>query len=804
MKRKAYILFTFFWLILIGAFSQNQFNGIVSGVIIEKESHNPIELAKVAIRDLSDTSKIVETLTDIKGKFRFEKLSKGNYSIIYSFIGYGKEETPVFTIDEKNKEIQFRGLSLTTSNLKLNEVVISGKRSTFVNSIDRKVFNVGEDLIGKSGSVSELLQNVPSVTVDMDGIISLRGSESVMILINGKPSALMGANRAAVLQQMPANSIEKIEVITNPSAKYKPDGTSGIINIVLKKNKSLGMNGTIMGNIGNDDRYNGNIITNYNSGKFNIFGSYGLRQDDRKRYNTDLRRKTDSLNQVSFTDLHSNDKSRPISQIFNAGIDYKLNDNNQLGVSGNYNYRNQNKVEKVNTLLKDANSVITKNYDRNRIDPEMEEDLEFSANFKHSFSKEGHELTIDYTSSASNEVEDNHYTNIINFPNAETTYDNTLIKQGDKESQLSIQYSNPITEESLFETGYILESRQNDMDFYGESLNPLSATWQKDLQKTNHFIYTENIHVLFATYERTFGKFGFLAGLRSEMAFANSNQITTDSIFKSTNFKLYPSLHMSYKLSDINELQLNYSHRVRRPEGDELNPFPEYQNPYNLRIGNPRLKPEDIHSIEFGYQYNKKNTTFLSTLYYRYRFNGLTSITKYLNDSVLINTAENLSKSSSLGLELIASTTLAQIINLNLSTNTFLSTIDASNLGYSSKKSSLSWTANLNSTVNLTKSSMLQVSSNYSSLSLTPQGKRLPSFVTNLGLKQEFLKNKVSALFTISDVFNTMQNSSIIDTPELYQKTVRKRSARLIYVGISYNFGSQKKKDTAIKFDNQL
>ena len=787
--------------------AQKQSKGTITGIVIDKESKQPIEFANVVLQKDSDKTLLNGTTTNSKGRFNLDKVADGKYKIVYSFIGYEPHETQIFTIGEKNRLLDLGTLSLSASSKEIDDVKVVGQRSTYTNSIDRKVFNVGKDVIGKTGSVSDLMQNVPSVAVDIDGNISLRGSENVMVLINGKPSALMGTNRAAVLQQMPANSIDRIEVITNPSAKFKPDGTSGIINIVLKKNKGLGLNGTIMSNVGNDDRYNGNVVANYNTGKVNVFGSYSLRQDDRLRYTLDSRKHTDlTTNAFGYTNMDAQEKSRPLSHIINSGIDLKINDHNQFGISGNYNHRDQYKTGLTSTQNEDQDHQLIKYLDRYRLDPEYEHSLEYTLNYKHSFGKDGHELTMDYTSSAQKEQEDNHYTNVLRMPEQSTTYDNTLIKQDDNESQLSIEYANPISETSKLEAGYILETRKNDMNFYGETLDPVSNIWQKDFVKSNQFIYNEHINVLYATFEKEFGEFGILGGLRAEQAVIKSHQITTDNLINTDYFRVYPSLHLSYKKDDANEFQLNYSHRIRRPEGDEMNPFPEYQDPYNLRVGNPRLKPEEIHSVEFGYQYKNKSITITSTIYYRYKYNGMTSMTRYLNDSVLITTTSNLSKSSSAGLEFVLATTLAKIINVNFSSNTFLNTIDASNLGYSSSKSNISYTVNFNSSVNFTKSSMMQLTSNYISEKLTPQGRQLQSFVLNMGFRQEFLKKKAAFLFTVSDVFNSLRNNSVVDTPELYQKVIRRRSARMIYAGISYSFGKQlkKSKENALKFDNQL
>ena len=801
------LFFLLFVLTVSNLSAQKPSKGTITGIVIDKLNNQPIEFANVVLQKVLDNTQISGTTTDAKGKFTFDKIADGKYKIVYSFIGYEQQETPVVTIADKSRAVNIGSLALAVSSQEIKDVVVVGERSTYTNSIDRKVFNVGKDVIGKTGSVSDLMQNVPSVSVDIDGNISLRGSESVMVLINGKPSALMGTNRAAVLQQMPANSIERIEVITNPSAKFKPDGTSGIINIVLKKNKSLGLNGTILSNIGNEGRYNGNVIANYNSGKVNVFGSYSIRQDDRFRYTLDSRKRTDSTtNLLSYTNMDAQEKSRPISHIINTGFDFKINDHNDIGITGNYNLRNLVKTGTTTTQNEDQNHLLIKDLDRDRYDPEFEHTLEYAINYKHAFAKKDHELTIDYTSSTQKEQEDNHYTNISSLPALNNTYDNTLIKQSGNESQLSVEYVNPLSETSKFEAGYILESRSSDMNFYGESLNQVTGKWEKNLVESNQFIFNENINVFYSTFEKAFGKFGILAGIRAENALVKTHQITTDSVLNNNYFKIYPSLHLSYNMDEAHELQLNYSHRIHRPEGDDMNPFPEYQDPYNLRIGNPRLKPEEIHSVEFGFQYKNKATTITSTVYYRYTYNGMTSITKYLNDSVLLNTKVNLSKSSSAGFEFIVATTLAKIININFSSNTFYNTIDASSLGYSSNKSNISYLLKLNSSINLTKSSVVQLNSSYSSERLTPQGKQLPSYVMNMGFRHEFLKKKAAFLFTVSDAFNSLRNNSVLDTPELYQKVIRRRSARMVYAGISYTFGKQlkKSKENALKFDNQL
>jgi len=511
--------------------AQNRNSGTISGVIIDNQTKKPVEFATIVIQKKNDDTVIDGTITDSKGKFIFVNIASGEYIISYSFIGYTKKSTPPLIIDSQHKIVNLGDLFLEPSVQELNNVEVLGEKSTFTSSIDRKTFNIGKDIMTTSGTASELMQHIPSLQVDIEGNVSLLGSGNVLILINGRPSSLMGANRAAVLQQMPANTIEKIEVITNPSAKYKPDGTSGIINIVLKKNKDLGFNGSVIANVGNAWRSNASLTTNYNSGRFNIFGSYSIRQDERHRLTNDLRQRKDSLSNVlSTTNQTISDLSRPLSHIVRTGIDYNLNEKNSFGVSGSYNFRSFVRHEINSNLISDSEGVTTMDYDRSRRDPEYEKDLELTATYQHVFA-EDNELSIYYTRSHSKEQEDNYYSTFYRVPAIAGTLDNTLIQQGDNESQLYIEYKNTLSDKTKFETGYILETSLNDQNFYGESFDQSTTTWIKDIQKSNHFKYLQNVHALYVTLEHTFGKFGILAGLRAEQAFAKSHLITTDTCY---------------------------------------------------------------------------------------------------------------------------------------------------------------------------------------------------------------------------------------------------------------------------------
>ena len=289
---------------------------------------------------------------------------------------------------------------------------------------------------------------------------------------------------------------------------------------------------------------------------------------------------------------------------------------------------------------------------------------------------------MEFNTSGEDDAEDNHFTTVYSFPAQSNLLDNTLISEGVKENQLTIDYTNPLTEDSKLEAGYDGLYDKININFYGEYFDNVANRFIKDLEKSNQFIFKGNVHALYGTYQKSFEHFGYELGLRAEAVFTKSHLITLDSVVNNNYYKIYPTVHTSYKINEQSELQLNYSKRVNRPDGDELNPFPEYQDPRNLRAGNPKLLPEIIHSTEFGYKYQINNFSFVPSIYYRYKINGFTSIVVPLNDSTLLTTIENLSHDQSAGLEMIFSAKAGKFLSTSLSANIFYNKIDASNLGY--------------------------------------------------------------------------------------------------------------------------
>lgn len=773
------------------------------GAITDKTAKNFIEFANVELLKASDSSIVTGTVTDGKGKFSIEQVKAGEYLLRSSFIGYDRTYTHVSVTGKPRMNIGT--IEIGISSKVMADVTVTATRSLLNTSIDRKSYDVTKDIMAQSGSASDVLKNIPSVEVDLDGQVSLRGSSNVMILINGRPSPLLGKLRVAeVLQQLPANSIERIEVITNPSARYKPDGTSGIINLVMKKNVKGGWNGSITVNTGNRDRHNISAILNYKPGKLNIFGNYGIRQDSRLRTGDITREYLDPATQLtnSFYTEQSSSLTRPLTHLATIGVAYDPDKHNSFGISGNYSNRDQEKKEVANKFFFNKSHILTGNYDRLRFDPEFEKQKDATAFWEHNFPGEDHTLRVEVNVSSSKEQEDNHYQNVYRFPGNNATFDNTLIQQGDKQEQLTIDYTHTLTESSKMEAGYSGSFNQQDFNFYGEYYDPATAKFVMDKIKTNRFLFNQSIHGLYGTYQKSYEKFSYSLGLRLEQSLIKGNQLTKDTLISNDYLKLYPTLHLAYQLK-TGQLQLNYSRRVHRPEGDDINPFPEYQDPYNVRAGNAKLLPEIIHSVEFGYKFQDKIFSFVPSLYYRYKQNGFTQVTAPLNDSVLLTTQQNLSNDQSAGLELIFSAKAGKFFSSNLSTNFFYNQINATNLGYFDKKTIVSFSTNFNSTFVITPNTMAQISANYRSARLTPQGKNYPSFVFNMGLRQDLFKKKVSVLLAASDLFRTQREKSELCSGYLKQTSIRRRDAQIIYIGISYRFGKIiKKTEEKIQFDN--
>ncbi len=798
MRRIILILIAF---CIVAATYAAEGSGKVIGTLKGKSGSNPIEYATVALYEGATKKLLSGTMTDSIGHFHIDNVpSAKSYYLICSYVGYKEVQSPLFTVNSKKGSTDVGVLWIDDSGEQLNEVVVEGHKSVLVQKLDKRIFNVGQDLMSSSGSASDLMQNIPSVEVDMDGNVSLRGNENVTILINGKPSALMSARtRADALQQLSASSIESIEVITNPSAQYKPDGVSGIINIVMKKGGKEGMNGTLTANTGSSNRYNAGVNMNYNVGAVNFFGGYSFRKDRYDRSTNDKRSTPDS-----YVDQTTNGIGRPVSHTFRLGVGADLSARDAIEIAGNYNRRNFKRWETVQSTTEDADHNLADYYIRNRRADAKENMWEGNFHYTHTYG-DGREWGVEYTYSSESEDEQNEYSTLQTSPLNDPSRDNEQVWDANYLHVGKLYWQHKLSDAYKLSAGYELEALTAEQNYHVQDWN--GSTFEPNLERTSDFTHQCTLHSIYATLEMTFGKWSMLAGVRGEYADVRNKLLSLDSISTQHYTNVYPTLHTSFHLNPHNEIQLNYSLRVNRPEGEDMNPFAEHINPLSLSTGNPNLKPEKIHSIETGWLWhNDTNASLMGTLYYRYLTNEITQVSRYIEDGVLLTTKENLESSHSAGAEVNWNYSIGKWLSFNWNANGYYNQINAEKLGYGRHKSAFSWSTLLNANVMPFRHYMVQVNARYRSSTLVPQGRRDADYCINLGMKYDIPAINLSLLGSVSDLFDTYRKAYTLDTPELKQKVEKRRNPRIVYVGISYAFGKNKAKkhNAKLEYDENL
>ncbi|MCB9265599.1 MAG: TonB-dependent receptor [Lewinellaceae bacterium] len=784
--------FLFFLLLGVNHFAFCQPLSSVTGIVMEQSVKAPLEFVDVLLINATSKTFVQGTTTNASGRFRLSQIPPGSYFLRLNLIGFENKETPPFTITGQNGELDLGAIPIAVSHTLLEEVEVTAEKQTYNLALDRKIYNVKKDILSQASSAAEILQNIPSVTVDVDGQVSLRGTSNITYFINGRPSALLRASGSAALQQIPASTIERIEVITNPSAKYRPDGIGGIINIVLKEDSREGWTGTLSGNVGNLSRQNAALSLAFGSDGINIFGSYGFRHANTPRTEREVRiDKDENGAPVYSAENNSTRETDEYSHVVSTGADIAIGESSQLDIAGTYYFGKEDKNTVTDwEVEEEARSVFS----IDRTLEELEKEVELSAAFEHEFDDD-HTLAIELAYSAYDEKEDNFYNENHILPTGFGSRSHNLIEKGGPLTELSVEYARPLGEDSQLEAGYLTEFMKDDIQFLVEELNAQDNSWAADHNKTNHFVFHQNLHALYTTFGHSMDAFSFLAGLRAEQTFITSRLITTGEEAPNSYFQLFPTLHLSYELGGGQELQLSYGRRINRADSDEHNPFAEYDDPRNREVGNPKLLPEQVHSLELGYHLQKENFSFLPNLYYRYKYNAFTEIKEIVEDSILQSRQINLADETSAGLELILTGNIGKFLRLIFSANAFYNELDASNLDFTEKRSNITWNSKLAANLDVTPSTFAQVNAYYRSSRLSAQGESKPLFLLNLGVRQDIFQNRASLTLTVSDVFASLQWEKIIDMPELYQKRNYTRNKQIVYLGFQYRFGQAFKKD---------
>lgn len=751
-------------LLLVSAttFSQVSLKKInLSGKIIDKETSIPVEFSVITISK-SDTKQVITGgSADANGNFNIE-LNIGIYDLKFEFPGYKTQEKLNQNI---SVDTNLGNILLETESSQIETVVIRGEKTTVDIKLDKKVYSVGQDLMVKGGTVSDVLDNIPSVTVDSEGTISLRGNENVKVLIDGKPSNAVSVNDA--LKMLPADAVNKVEVITNPSARYDAEGGAGILNIILKKGKSNGFNGTLMATTGTPDNHGINGTLNYKTNQINLFTTQGYNYKSNPGYS---KVNTRYLNPDNSTNSYI-DEDRENSRInkgYNGGFgfDWYLDKSTTWTNSINYRKNSGDNEEDVDYNNFDSNRNFTFYRNRLNLEDQNEENIEYNTNFVKNFSKSGHKLTIDGSFSDSK-----NYNNSIIFDNSSlsTTTSTDLTKNNQKQNRNLIQadYVLPIGEKYQFEAGYRGNFVNMNTDYAVLNNGIVNNAF------TNILEYSEKVNAFYTQFGIKFNKLSMLYGLRFEDSDINVDQITS-AIYKNKKYNnFFPSAFLTYEITDNSNVSLNYSKRINRPRGRQLNPFNTYSSNINIFKGNPDLNPTLTDAVDLGYLTKLGKITLSTSVYYNYTKNSFQMV-RYVEglnpDGVPITTSSfvNIGEENRAGFEFTLNYSPYKWWKLNSNFNLFrvqtkgdfyYSYFDVSNnlidKVQNFDNTASSWFARINSKISLPSKIDWQTNITYNGPQNNAQGNVKGIFAMNLAFSKDVLKDKATVALNVNDVFNS-------------------------------------------------
>lgn len=759
----------------------------IRGVVTD-EKGKPIPYGSILLYKDLDSAQVSATASDDKGKFDLS-VDTGSYFLKVSFLSY--EEKIVNGIKVIDKDVDLAPVVLKTSIKVLNEVVVTAEKKLMELKLDKKVYNVSQDVSNIGANASEILENIPSVTVDVDGNVSLRGSQGVRILIDGKPSALTGIRSTDALRNLQGAMIDKIEVITNPSSRFDAAGETGIINIVLKKNKTTGFNGNFTSTIGYPSNFSGAYSVNYRTKRMNLFSSFGTsyRKNSGKGFSTQRYTGFDT----SFVYNQSNNRVRKDRSFeLMAGIDYFINNNTTLTGSFLIDAGKENNVS--NILYEDFNSMgqLTKSIKRIDDESEKERDTEVSLSLRKKFpGKNNKEWTTDFKWTNSGERESSDYIQ-DNINGGERLIQRSANPAYEDNILLQTDYIASFGEEGNFETGFKGAVRKIRNEYLVEEQENGGA-WIILPAFDNNMQFTERVYALYAMIGNKIKKFSYQLGLRGEYTDMRTGLIKTNEVNDRSYFNVFPSGSFSYELSDLNTLQLSYSYRINRPDFRNLTPFSDFSDPRVFFVGNPNLDPEFTHSIEAGNLTDWGKGSFLAGIYYRYKKGVIERIRILDTLSGITNIIPvNLSTQNDLGLEFNFNLTAYEWWKLGSSFNFFSSHAKGQYDRELLESKTVSWTNRTTSRMTFFKQLDFQASLNYQSPRKNTQGKELSSYSIDLGLAKDVFKSKGTLTLNVRDLMNSRRRRSIVDIPGYFSNSNNMWRPRQINLTLNFRLNQQK------------
>jgi outer membrane receptor for ferrienterochelin and colicins len=773
----------------------------ITGSIVEKTSKQPLEYATITFISAKSGKVAGGGITNPKGEFDVD-ITAGTYTVKAEFISF----KPIELKDQKYTEsTTLPPFALEEDFTQLQAVDVRAEKSTVEIKLDKKVYNVGQDLMVKGGTVSDVLDNIPSVSVDADGVVSLRGNDNVRILIDGRPSNAINISEA--LRMIPADAIDKVEVITNPSARYDSEGGVGLLNIILKKGKNQGINGTFIASAGNPESYgiSGNI--NYKTDQFNLYTTtgYNYRNNPGSSIND-----TQYLNPdgsiKNYIDERRENKRLSEGYNSNIGFDWYLTKSTTLTNSFNVRKNNGGNPENVLYYNYDANHNYQSTTSRFNDQDSNSLDAEFNTNLTHKFKKEGHKLTIDGSFSVDRDNDDSAINGGLQLTNN---------KQKQNRNTVQTDYVLPLGKDSQFEAGYKGDFNELFTDFEVDTLDVNSNAQLPDYRYTNTLQYKEKINAFYTQYGTKFNKFSVLLGLRFEDSKIDINQLATSDFNHKHYSNLFPSAFLTYELSEKSSVSLSYSKRISRPRGRQINPFSNYSSNINIFKGNPDLNPALTDAFDLGYLKRWNKLTLSTSAYFNktsdsFQFIRRESgdfVTSFINGievntPVILSTPINLATEYRYGFEFTLNYTPFKWWKLNSNFNFFQSDtrgdysyVNSQNevITQNFDNSANSWFTRLTSKVTLPYKIDWQTNFTYNGPQTSAQGKSLGVASANLGFSKDLFKDKATLALNVQDVFNSRKR--IFDTylpGVLNSHSEMQWRKRQITLSFTYRFNKQK------------
>jgi len=746
-------------------------------------SGQPVPFASVVALNSADSSMIAGAQSDMDGNFNLD-VEPGSYDIRITLVSY-KTRT-VRNVHVADAAVDIGTQVLEEESEVLDEVVITGRKDAMELSPDKRVFNVGQDLRSSMGSASDVLNNLPSVAVDPDGQVSLRGSENVTIWINGKPSSLTSRDPDA-LRKLQGNLIDRVEVITNPSSRYDAAGDAGIINIILKKDVEMGINGSVTLNAGYPTLLGASYTINYRKNKLNLFSTYGINHNNTPGRGSSFQ--AYSGTDTSFMYRQESDRHRnELSNIITVGTDYYFND--KTSITGSFTYNPSRGKNTGNTYYEDLDeSGQVLNYTtRTETEHEDEMDIEASLNFTREFAKKGQQLTVDakYIYSQDNETTDYNQSASAGPPLVQYA----INFANEKNFLFQSDYIHPFGAKGKFETGVKITERRIHNDFRVDELQ--DEEWTNLPLFTNTLTYVERIQAAYVMASQTFSRLTVQLGARGERTDINTALLLTSNEIRQNYFNIFPSANLSLKLNGHHTLQASYSYRIGRPWFRNLLPFGDYRDPRSLFLGNPTLQPEYTHSVELGYLIEFEKGSVLSSIYNRSRKDVVERITEIDDSGIARIFPVNLDKETSYGLELNINYTPFEWWRISASGNFFRSIIDGYYQEQQYGRDTYAWMTRTSSNFTILKNLEFQSAINYIGPRAVPQGKNLASYSVDLGLSYDVFKRKGTISAGVRDLFNTRVRRRIVDSEGYYSDSKFQGRLRQFTLTFVYRINREK------------